>query len=47
MDIISIKYINISIKNFTHAAERIVSLHLDIRTITFSSISESITFKDK
>ena len=35
MDIISIKYINISIKKFAHAAKCIVSLHLDIRTITF------------
>ena len=31
----SIKYINILINKFTHAAECTVSLHLDIRTITF------------
>ena len=31
----SVKYINTSINNFDHAAECIVSLHLDIRTITF------------
>ena len=31
----SIKYSNISINKFTHAAECIVSLHLDIRKITF------------
>ena len=43
MDIISIKYINISIKKFTHAAECIVSLHLDIRTITFLSIRKKIS----
>lgn len=43
MDIISIKYINISIKKFTHAAKCIVSLHLDIRTITFLSIREKIS----
>ena len=43
MDIISIKYINISIKKFTHAAKCIVSLHLDIRTITFLSIRGKIS----
>lgn len=30
-----IKYINISIKKFTHAAKCIVSLHLDIRILTY------------
>ena len=31
----SINYIDMSINNFTHAAECIVSLHLDITTVTY------------